>query len=113
LTPTRGFRSFTDAAVRRDAARRLAGLVEVTLGPGGSWLLDGQLEAEIHTGRGPVLRVSQQYPPGSPARPPTAARLQAKLADCVSGLDTDPAAWTWQNAAGTLRRFLPAPAAAA
>jgi len=105
-----GFGSFTDAAVRRDAARRLAGLVEVTLGPGGSWLLDGQLEAEIHTGRGRVLRVSQQYPPGSPARPPTAAQLQAKLADCVSGLDTDPAAWTWQNAAGTLRRFLPAPA---
>jgi 2-methylcitrate dehydratase PrpD len=108
-----GFGSFTDAAVRRDAARRLAGLVEVTLGPGGSWLLDGQLEAEIHTGRGPVLRVSQQYPPGSPARPPTAAQLQAKLADCVSGLDTDPAAWTWQNAAGTLRTFLPAPAAVA
>ena len=96
--------------MRRDAARRLAGLVEGTLGPGGSWLLDGLLEAEIHTGRGPVLRVSQQYPPGSPARPPTAAQLQAKLADCVSGLDTDPAAWTWQNAADTLRRFLPAPA---
>jgi 2-methylcitrate dehydratase PrpD len=108
-----GFGSFTDAAVRRDAARRLAGLVEVTLGPGGSWLLDGQLEAEIHTGRGPVLRVSQQYPPGSPARPPTAAQLQAKHADCVSGLDTDPAAWTWQNAAGALRTFLPAPAAVA
>jgi 2-methylcitrate dehydratase PrpD len=108
-----GFGSFTDAAVRRDAARRLAGLVEVTLSPGGSWLLDGEFEAEIHTGRGPVLRVSQQYPPGSPARPPTAAQLEAKLADCVSGLDTDPAAWTWQNAAGTLRRFLPARAAAA
>jgi 2-methylcitrate dehydratase PrpD len=105
-----GFGSFTDAAVRRDAARRLASLVEVGLGPGGSWLLDGQLEAEIHTGRGPVLRVSQRYPPGSPARPPTAAQLRAKLADCVSGLDTDPVAWTWQNAASTLRRFLPAPA---
>jgi 2-methylcitrate dehydratase PrpD len=108
-----GFGSFTDAAVRRDAARRLAGLVEVTLGPGGSWLLDGQLEAEIHTGQEPVLRVSQQYPPGSPGRPPTADQLQAKLADCVSGLDTDPASWTWQNAAGTLRKFLPAPAGAA
>src|SRR5215470_16624479 len=55
-----GFGSFTDEAVRRDEARRLAGLVEVTLGPGGSWLLDGQLEAEIHTAQGPVLRVSQQ-----------------------------------------------------
>ena len=104
-----GFGSFTDAAVRRDAARRLAGLVETKLDPGGSWLLDGRLEAEVHTSQGSVLQVSEQFPPGSPARPPTPVQLQAKLADCVSGLDTDPAAWTWQNAAGTLRRFLPGP----
>jgi 2-methylcitrate dehydratase PrpD len=107
-----GFGSFTDAAVRREAARRLVGLVETRLGPGGSWLLDGKLEAEIHTSDGTVRRASQQFPPGSPARPPSAAQLQAKLADCVRGLDTDPAAWTWQNAAGTLRRFLPGPPAA-
>src|SRR6266705_303910 len=85
-----GFGSFTDAAVRRDAARRLVGLVETKLDPGGDWLLDGELEAEIHLGDGTVLRASQQFPPGSPARPPTAAQLQAKLADCVRGLDTDP-----------------------
>ena len=102
-----GFDSFTDAAVRRPAARRLAGLVETTLDPGGSWLLDGELTAEIHTCDGSVLRVAQRFPPGSPARPPSAGQLRAKLADCVRGLDTDPAAWTWQNAAGTLRRFLP------
>jgi len=101
-----GFGSFTDEAVRRGEARRLAGLVEVKLDPGGSWLLDGQLEAEIHTGGGQILRASQQYPPGSPARPPTAAQLQAKLAGCVAGLQTDPAAWTWDNAATTLRRHL-------
>jgi 2-methylcitrate dehydratase PrpD len=105
-----GFGSFTDAAVRRDAARRLVGLVETKLDPGGSWLLDGRLEAEVHTGNGSVLRVSEQFPPGSPARPTTPVQLQAKLADCVNGLDTDPAAWTWRNAAGTLRRFLPGPA---
>jgi 2-methylcitrate dehydratase PrpD len=102
-----GFGSFTDAAVRRPAARRLAGLVETKLDPGGSWLLDGQLEAEIHTGGGEVLRARQQYPPGSPARPPTADQMAAKLADCVRGLDTDPASWTWDNAATTLRRYLP------
>ena len=85
-----GFGSFTDAAVRREAARRLVSLVEVKLDPGGSWLLDGELEAEIHTADGTILRASQQFPPGSPARPPTAAQLQAKLADCVRGLDTDP-----------------------
>src|SRR6266581_4131725 len=101
-----GFGSFTDAAVRRDAARRLAGLVETKLDPGGSWLLDGELEAEIHLGDGTVLRASQQFPPGSPARPPTAAQLQAKLADCVRGLDTDPGSWAWENGADVLRRFL-------
>jgi 2-methylcitrate dehydratase PrpD len=102
-----GFGSFTDAAVRRQAARRLVSLVEVKLDPGGGWLLDGELEAEIHTGDGTILRARQQYPPGSPARPPTAAQLQAKLADCVRGLDTDPATWTFKNAAGVLRRWLP------
>ena len=102
-----GFGSFTDAAVRRDAARRLVGLVETKLDPGGSWLLDGELEAEIHTGDGTILRTRAKFPPGSPERPPTAAQLQAKLADCVRGLDTDPASWTWDNAAGVLRRWLP------
>ena len=104
-----GFGSFTDAAVRRDAARRLVSLVETKLDPGGSWLLDGELEAEIHTGDGTILRASAQFPPGSPERPPTAAQLQAKLADCVRGLDTDPASWTWDNAADVLRRWLPEP----
>ena len=66
-----GFASFTDTAVRRDAARRLVSLVEVKLDPGGSWLLDGQLDVEIHTSSGTILRTSQQFPPGSPARPPS------------------------------------------
>jgi 2-methylcitrate dehydratase PrpD len=104
-----GFASFTDSAVRRDAARRLVDLVEVELEPGGGWLLEGQLEAEIHAGDGTIMRASQQFPPGSPARPATPAQLQAKLADCVRGLDTDPTSWTWENAAGVLRRFLPSP----
>ena len=102
-----GFGSFTDVAVSRAAARRLVSLVETKLDPGGSWLLDGELEAEIHLGDGTILRTSQQFPPGSPARPPSAAQLQSKLADCVRGLDTDPASWSWDNAAGALRRFLP------
>ena len=81
-----GFASFSDEAVRRPAARRLAGLVEITLDPGGSWLLDGALEAAVHTRDGQVRRISQRFPPGSPARPPDPAQLQAKLADCVAGL---------------------------
>jgi len=103
-----GFASFTDQAVRRDAARRLIGLVETELEPGGEGLLDGELRAKILTGNGVVHHAVLQYPPGSPARPPSPDQLSAKLADCVSGLDTDWSTWTWQNAADTLRRFLPA-----
>jgi 2-methylcitrate dehydratase PrpD len=102
-----GLGAFTDEAVRRDQARRLTALVETDLVPGGTWLLDGELEAEVHLAGGRVLRGRQQYPPGSPARPPSARELQAKLADCVAGLDTDSAAWTWRSAADVLRKFCP------
>jgi 2-methylcitrate dehydratase PrpD len=101
-----GFGSFTDEAVGRDAARKLVGLVEIKLEPGGDGLLDGELEAEIHLGDGTVRRARQQFPPGSPARPPTEDQLRAKLDDCVGDLDTDPSEWTWENVPGVLRRFL-------
>jgi len=106
-----GFTSFTDDAVRRDAARRLVSLVETKLEPGGDGLLDGELEAEVHladmpNGQHSVRRVSQQFPPGSPARPPTDEQLRAKLDDCVGDLDTSPSEWTWENVPGVLRRFL-------
>jgi 2-methylcitrate dehydratase PrpD len=107
LDPHPGFASFTDEAVRRPEARRLAGLVETELTPGGSWLLEGELAAEVHTG-GDVLRVKQQFPLGAPRRPPAPAELHAKLGDCVAGLGTVPSSWTWQNAAQVLVRFLPA-----
>ena len=102
-----GFASFTDDAVRRAAARRLTGVVETTLVPGGDWLLDGKLEVRVHTGNDGVHDAVLAFPPGSPARPPTADQLSGKLADCLAGLDTDWSAWTWQNAADVLRRFVP------
>jgi 2-methylcitrate dehydratase PrpD len=102
-----GFASFTDDAVRRDAARRLAALVETTLVPGGDGLLDGELEVRIHTGNDCVHDAALAFPPGSPGRPPTPEQLSDKLADCLTGLDTDWSAWTWQNAADVLRRFMP------
>jgi 2-methylcitrate dehydratase PrpD len=102
-----GFASFTDDAVRRDAARRLAALVETTLVPGGDWLLDGELHIRLHTGNGAVYDAALEFPPGSPARPPTAAQLSGKLADCLTGLNTDWSSWTWQNTADVLRRFVP------
>jgi len=107
-----GLGAFTDQAVRRDEARRLAGLVRTELTPGGTWLLDGELEAEVHLAGGRVLRGRQQYPPGSPARPPAGPELHAKLADCVAGLDTDPATWSWDTAADVLREHCPGRAAA-
>jgi 2-methylcitrate dehydratase PrpD len=101
-----GFASFTDEAVRRSAARRLTDLVEIKLDPGGSGLLAGELRAAVHTTGGEIWRVSQHYPPGSPTRPPDRAQLRAKLAGCVAGLATDPAAWTWATAAQVLREGL-------
>ena len=97
--------SFTDAAVRRPAARRLAELVDTTLQPGGTGLLDGTFTAEVLTGGGKAEEVSLRYPPGSPQRPPSAAELQAKLSDCLAGLPVDPAALTWAQAAGLLREY--------
>ena len=102
-----GFASFTDEAVRREEARRLVRLVETTLQPGGDWLLDGELQARIHTGNGGVHDAALAFPPGSPARPSSPAQLSAKLADCIDGLDTDWSGWTWKNAADVLRAFLP------
>ncbi len=84
---------------------QLTGLVETKLEPGGSWLLDGELAAEIHSSDGAVARASRQYSPGSPARAASAAELQAKLADCGRGLNTAPATWTWPNAGAIMRRF--------
>ena len=57
-----------------------------------------------------VAQISQQFPPGSPGRPATAGQLQAKIADCLAGLDLgghelDPSAWTWPGAADLLRDF--------
>src|SRR5207248_830825 len=62
-----GLASFTDEAVRRPDARRLAGLVETKPEPGGSWLLDGTLEAIVHTRTGEIKQISQRIPPGSTA----------------------------------------------
>ena len=102
-----GFASFTDEAVQRDAARTLVGVVETELEAGGDWLLDGELQATIHTRNGAVLTSVLQYPPGSPGRPASPAQLSAKIADCVTGLETDWHTWTWQSAADVLRSYLP------
>jgi hypothetical protein len=74
--------------------------------PGGDGLLAGEVEVEVHTRGGAVLTTSQQYPPGSPDRPPTDADFGAKLSDCLIGLDTDPLDWTWDTVPVCLRNHL-------
>ena len=100
-----GFGSFTDAAVQRPAARQLAGLVEATLDDGGAGLLNGDFTAEVLVEGGTVHGVSQQYPPGSPQRPPSAGQFGAKLTDCLAGLPVDPGALTWATAPALLSEY--------
>jgi 2-methylcitrate dehydratase PrpD len=100
-----GFWSFSDEAVGRAEARRLVELVEVRLGEGGDWLLAGEFEADVHV-PGEVLHAREQFPPGSPERPPTEAELMRKVGDCLTGTGLDPHAITWATAATVLRDHL-------
>jgi 2-methylcitrate dehydratase PrpD len=97
-----GFWAFTDEAVRRPEARQLVDRVEVQLGTGGDWLLAGEFEAEVHLDA-EVRRAHEQFPPGSPQRPPTAEELLRKVRDCLDGTDLDPATIDWATAAQVLR----------
>jgi 2-methylcitrate dehydratase PrpD len=100
-----GFWSFTDGAVQRPEARRLVELVEIELGDGGDWLLAGEFEAEVHTDDR-VLSAREQFPPGSPQRPPTHDELLRKVGECLDGTDVDPAAIEWSTAGQVLRDHL-------
>lgn len=100
-----GFWSFTDAAVARPEARRLMELVEVQLSDGGDWLLAGELEVEVHL-LGEVLFAREQYPPGSPQRPPTPDELARKVRECLAGTGIDPGDIDWSTASRVLRHWL-------
>lgn len=101
-----GFESFTDEAVRRPAARELVERVEVETTEGGDWLLAGALDLEVVLRDGSVLRSSTTMPPGSPARPPTAEQLAAKVADCAGPRTQELLDLDWSRAASCLRRVL-------
>lgn len=100
-----GFWSFTDAAVARPEARRLMELVEVEFSDGGDWLLAGELEVEVHLA-GEVLFAREQYPPGSPQRPPTSDELARKVRECLADSDIDPADIGWSTASQILRHWM-------
>jgi len=105
LDDYQGFASFTDDAVARPQARRLARLVETQLSEGGNWLLAGELEAEVHVG-GAVLTTRSQYPPGSPQRPATPQEMRRKVDDCLAGTTVEAQALNWGSAADILRATL-------
>lgn len=96
-----GFAAFEDAAVRRPAARRLMGLVEVDLEEGGDWLLAGEVRVRLETTGGDLTAVLT-HPPGSPERPPSEEELGLKLADCLAGTGLAGEDITWERGADLL-----------
>lgn len=119
LDDRQDFAAFSDEAVRRPEAQQLVNLVETNLDGGTAApdsgtdqpsgpLLSGQVEIEVHTGKG-VLTGSLRHPPGSPERPPTAEELAEKLGTCLAGSGVEPEEITWQHGADLLRRTLTGP----
>jgi 2-methylcitrate dehydratase PrpD len=110
-----GFASFTDAAVTRPEAQRLLNLVRTAVTPGGDWLLAGQIDITLVMSDGTRHAARLGHPPGSPARPPAQADLDAKAADCGPDVPALLAGLDWTRAAVILAEQLPAgaPAAAA
>ncbi len=105
LDAHQGFTSFTDQAAQRPEAQRLMNLVDIELTDGGDWLLDGELEAEVHT-NGEVFRTRLRLPPGSPQRPPTDSELMRKVQDCLVGTSLDSKSIDWSSAGDILHHYL-------
>jgi 2-methylcitrate dehydratase PrpD len=102
-----GFRSFEDPAVSRPEARALLARVQTVASPGGTDLLDGELQVDILLRDGSTVSQRLALPPGAPGVPPTAEQLLAKFSDCgedIPGLLRD---LTWERATEILRRELP------
>lgn len=102
-----GFASFSDEGVRRPVATALRRAVRVEpTQDAGTDLLTGSCHVEVEDANGTVT-ATVTTPPGAPARPPTDAHLDAKVAVCLEGSDVSDTELTWKRAAGVLRRVLP------
>ncbi len=88
-----GFDSFSDEQVGRPELTRLIVLVEVDLTEGGSQLLCGEVEVELHSGTGvgpiTVSRSTLAYPPGHHRTGLPMRTLRLKLADCLTGIPVE------------------------
>ena len=102
-----GFDSFTDAAVRRADATRLARTVEVASSDdGGDHLLTGEVEIEMEIEGRAVARAALSLPPGAPGRPVTRDQLRAKLELCAGPEADRLAELSFESAAAWLRSTL-------
>ncbi|MTD53190.1 2-methylcitrate dehydratase [Amycolatopsis sp. RM579] len=108
LDPHPGFGSFTDQAVNRPEAQRLARLVTIDETPGGDWLLAGDVEITVTRDGGDRFTVRQELPPGSPGRPPSKEDMEAKIADCGADVPALLDGVDWGIARGILSGCLPA-----
>lgn len=100
------FVSFDDAAVNREAARRLVERVDVVTTPGGTGLLDGVVEIDLTLTDGTMRTERLAIPPGAPGNPPTSDQLRAKLAGCGADIPALLAGLTWSSAATILREHI-------
>ena len=102
-----GIESFSDEAVARPAAQALLARVEVDATPGGDGLLAGDVAIEVTLAGGATRHAQLDLPPGAPDRPPSAAELAEKAADCVGDLADEVLALDWAEAAALLRERVP------
>jgi 2-methylcitrate dehydratase PrpD len=104
-----GFDSFTDAAVRRADAVRLARTVQIAPSDdGGDHLLTGEVEIEVEIEGGAGVRAALSLPPGAPERPVTGDQLRAKLELCAGPEADRLAGLSFESAAAWLRSRLAA-----
>jgi 2-methylcitrate dehydratase PrpD len=101
-----GLDSYTDSAVARPEALRLAEAVEAEAQDGGGGLLCGQMDLEVALDDGSSARTALALPPGAPERPPTEAELETKLELCAGDAAAELAELSWESAAGFLRSRL-------
>jgi 2-methylcitrate dehydratase PrpD len=98
-----GIESFSDEAVRRPAAERVAHTVVVHPTEGGDHLLAGEVEIEVALEGAAPLQATLTLPPGAPDRPATDDELRTKLELCAGDEAERLAGLTWESAAAYLR----------
>lgn len=105
-----GQSAFTDAAVRRPAARQIVNRVVVEADPGGVGVLAGITRVVVTLPDGTVREAHGKVPRGHPADPASEQDLAAKVAACVGrGRAADVLGVDFSTASALLRSVLASP----